>query len=168
MVDHKFLIKVPTVIIYLSFTLTSLLFTQNNNYKFEQRYIKNTNILVTKFYNDNNAFEIIDFMPRYKKENNHYVFPPDIIRYIRYRSGKPVVRFKFDPKLVYAKHETVTEIKEEYIKSLHVFGWTIASALIVLGLDLVQVIEFPVEYAFIVPIANTILYALKEFVADNR
>ena len=69
----------------------------DDNYKSEQRYIKNTNILVTKFYNGNNAFEIIDFMPRYKKENNHYVFPPDIIRYIRYKSGKPVVRFKFDP-----------------------------------------------------------------------
>ena len=94
----------------------------DDNYKSEQKYIKNTNILVTKFYNGNDAFEIIDFMPRYKKENNHYVYPPDIIRYIRHISGKPVAKFKFDPKLVYAKFKTVTEIKGEYIKSYTVQG----------------------------------------------
>ena len=89
----------------------------DDDYKTEQKYIKNTNILVTKFYSGENVFEAIDFMPRYKKENNHYVYPPDIIRFIRYISGKPVVRFKFDPRLVYAKYKTVTEIKEDYIKS---------------------------------------------------
>ncbi len=94
----------------------------DSNYKSEQKYIKNTNILITKFYDGNNAFEIIDFMPRYKKENNHYVSPPDIIRYIKYISGKPIASFIYNPKLVYAKHETVTEIKGEYIKSYTATG----------------------------------------------
>ena len=56
----------------------------------------------------------------------------------------------------------------ELQKSLKVLGWTMASALIVLGLDLVQIIDFPVQYAFIVPVVNSILYSLKELVADNR
>ena len=56
----------------------------------------------------------------------------------------------------------------ELQKSLKVLGWTMASALIVLGLDLVQIINFPVEYAFIVPIVNSILYSLSQVVADNR
>jgi hypothetical protein len=56
----------------------------------------------------------------------------------------------------------------EATKALKVFGWTMASGLVALLLSLVEVLDIPVEYAFIVPIVNTILYAVKEFIADNR
>jgi uncharacterized membrane protein len=58
--------------------------------------------------------------------------------------------------------------EHELKKVFRVFGWTIASAVVALLISLVGIIDVPAEYAFIVPIINTVLYALKEFLADNR
>lgn len=57
--------------------------------------------------------------------------------------------------------------KGEVKSSVKVFLWTVASAAIVLLLDLVEVMEVPTQYTFAVPIVNTILYSLKELVTDN-
>jgi len=56
----------------------------------------------------------------------------------------------------------------EAINIFKVFAWTVGSALVVLLIDLLGVVEVPAQYAFIVPMVNTALYALKEWVADNR
>lgn len=87
------------------------------SYQITQNYIKNTNILVTKFVNPGTAFEIIDFMPRYLSDDNGYYSPPDIIRYVKILYGKALVRFKYDPKLEYAQYPTKTIVKNDYIKS---------------------------------------------------
>lgn len=87
------------------------------DYRITQSYIDKTNILRTFFSNGTDAFEIIDFMPRFKTERSGYYYPPDIIRYIRYHSGKPTVRFKYDPRLEYAKGITRSMVEEDYIKS---------------------------------------------------
>jgi len=50
---------------------------------------------------------------------------------------------------------------------LKVFGWTIASAAVALLLNLLGVVKFPPEYAFVIPIINTILVALQQFVVDR-
>jgi len=50
----------------------------DDGYKTFQAYQKNTNILSTLFTDGNNAFEVLDFMPRYKTENSSYFTPPDI------------------------------------------------------------------------------------------
>lgn len=55
----------------------------------------------------------------------------------------------------------------EFSKTFKVFMWTVASALVVMGIDAVGMIDASSEYAFLIPIANTALYALKEWVADN-
>ena len=89
----------------------------DDDYQITQSYINKTNILVTKFHRGNDRFEVVDFMPRYRSEENGYYSPPDIIRYIKYLSGKPVFRVKYDPKLEYAKHLTQTTINKKYIKS---------------------------------------------------
>lgn len=57
---------------------------------------------------------------------------------------------------------------KEFVGILKVFGWTVASALVVLFIDWLGMVEVPAQYAFAVPLANTVLYALKEFIADNR
>jgi GH15 family glucan-1,4-alpha-glucosidase len=88
-----------------------------DEYRTTQRYIKNTNLLVTRFSNGDDAFELIDFMPRYINDRHERYSPPDLIRYIRYISGSPRLRIKFDPKLDYARSGTVTEVRSEYIKS---------------------------------------------------
>ena len=40
----------------------------DTSYHITQTYIKNTAILCTRFENDDNAFEVLDFMPRFQKE----------------------------------------------------------------------------------------------------
>ncbi len=86
-------------------------------YTITQSYINNTNILVTKFTKGDNKFELVDFMPRYLNGNNSYYTPPDMIRFLKYISGKPIFRIKYQPRLEYAKNETRSEVKKDYIKS---------------------------------------------------
>ncbi len=88
------------------------------DYTISQRYIPNTAILCTTFSDGLNAFEVNDFMPRYKKENGNYQSPPEIVRYIKHISGKPVFRAEYNPKLGYALNETHSYVKEEYIVSI--------------------------------------------------
>jgi alpha,alpha-trehalase len=87
------------------------------NYTIVQSYIRNTNILSTKYSNGTDAFELIDFMPRYKNDSHDYYNPPDIVRYFKYTSGSPVFTINYQPKLEYAKFETKTEVQKKYIKS---------------------------------------------------
>lgn len=90
----------------------------DDSYKTKQRYLKDTCILATSFSNGTDSFEVRDFMPRYKKENKKFHAPPELIRYIKYKSGKPTFRVKYDPKLEYAKGETSSYVKEDFIASL--------------------------------------------------
>ena len=88
------------------------------DYKISQKYLENTSILVTTFDNGLDAFEINDFMPRYRKENGGYMIPPEIIRYFRKLSGTPKFKIAYNPKLEYATGETVTYVKDDHIISL--------------------------------------------------
>ncbi|WMI69904.1 glycoside hydrolase family 15 protein [Mangrovimonas sp. YM274] len=90
----------------------------DETYTITQDYIENTTILVTRFSQGNDVFEVHDFMPRYYKANGGYQAPPEIIRYIHHISGKPTFRVKYNPKLEYAKGVTEIYIKEHFIVSL--------------------------------------------------
>lgn len=90
----------------------------DENYVVKQQYIDNTSILVTTFSNGTDAFEVNDFMPRYLKEKGGYQTPPEIIRYLKCISGKPVFKVKYVPKLRYAMDETFTYVKDDFILSL--------------------------------------------------
>lgn len=57
---------------------------------------------------------------------------------------------------------------ENMSKSLKVFLWTMASAIVALLISLTGAIEMPVEYAFVVPILNTVLYAIKEWLSEQN
>jgi len=92
-------------------------FIVEKNYEIHQSYIHTTNLLSTIYTNGKDSFEIIDFMPRYRLQNNKIFNPSEIIRYIRYKTGKPSFRVKYNPKLEYAKHKTITQNNNEYIKS---------------------------------------------------
>lgn len=89
----------------------------DDNYNIRQSYLKNTNILRTEFSSVEGRFELLDFMPRYKLEYGGYNNPPDIIRYFKYISGRPQFSIKYQPKLEYARHETFTSLKDDFIKS---------------------------------------------------
>jgi GH15 family glucan-1,4-alpha-glucosidase len=51
-----------------------------NEYIVSQKYQGDTNIVVTTFTNENNTFEIIDFMPRYMTDQGNYYNAPEIYR----------------------------------------------------------------------------------------
>ena len=93
-------------------------FEVSEKYHIQQEYMRNTNILITRFTNGKDCFEVRDFMPRYKEENGSHYNPPDIVRYIKHVSGKPRFRVCYDPKLEYAKGTTSTFIKDEFVVSL--------------------------------------------------
>jgi hypothetical protein len=57
---------------------------------------------------------------------------------------------------------------KEFASTLKVFAWTVASALVVLLVDWLGMVEVPAQYAFAVPLANTVLYAIQQWIADNR
>ena len=89
-----------------------------NNYIIEQKYLKNTCILVTKFSSGKNIFEIHDFMPRYLKKDNKYYSPAEVIRYFKLISGSPKFKINYDPRLEYSSCVTDTFIKDEFIVSI--------------------------------------------------
>ena len=88
-----------------------------DEYDITQEYLWETNILSTVFDNGTDSFQLIDFMPRYPREDGSYYAPPDIIRFFRLISGAPKFSIKYDPKLDFAKEKTYNEHKGEYIKS---------------------------------------------------
>lgn len=92
-------------------------FVVSEIYKISQKYIDKTNILQTRFESSEGIFEVIDFMPRYKPNDNDYFSPPEIYRYIRYISGKPKFRLMYNPLLNYAKDAVKNDITCEYIKT---------------------------------------------------
>ena len=90
----------------------------SDEYIIEQRYKKNTAVLITRFSEGENIFELHDFMPRYHNENGGYHAPPELVRYIKHIKGKPSFKVLYDPKLEYAAGETKTYVKHNFIVSL--------------------------------------------------
>jgi len=92
-------------------------FQTSDAYKITQEYLWETNILSTRFDDGTNAFQVLDFMPRYEKRDRKFYAPPDIIRFIRLIKGTPKFKITYDPQLEYAKPKTYSEDKKEYIES---------------------------------------------------
>ncbi|WP_273568993.1 glycoside hydrolase family 15 protein [Maribacter halichondriae] len=90
----------------------------DDDYNIKQRYKKNTAVLITRFSDGDNVFEIHDFMPRYYNENGDYHAPPELARHIRHIKGKPKFRVHYNPKLEYALGSTNTYVKRNFIVSL--------------------------------------------------
>ena len=87
-------------------------------YKITQKYSDNTCILITNFSNNRDEFEIIDFMPRYQKENGTFYSPPEIIRIFKLLKGEPRFKILYDPRLEYSNGITNNYIKERFIVSV--------------------------------------------------
>ena len=90
----------------------------DKKYKINQKYFRNTCVLQTNFSNGENEFEVIDFMPRFKKENGKYYTPPEISRILKLKIGKPKYKVLYDPKLAFASGNTRTYKKENFIVSI--------------------------------------------------
>lgn len=97
-------------------------FLVDDSYEISQKYLPKTNILVTHFESPDAAFEVRDFMPRYYEDNGKLHTPLSIIRYIVILKGKPTFKVKYDPKIGYGKEETISRVKDNYIKSHTIEG----------------------------------------------
>lgn len=73
--------------------------------KISQVYVPQTNILQTEFDDGENAFALLDFMPRYR-EGSAYQRPIEIHRILKPLRGRPAVTVSFAPRLNYAQGET--------------------------------------------------------------
>ena len=84
-----------------------------------QKYLEHTNILSTLFEMKEGAFEVLDFMPRYKIDefDSHYL-PPELYRLIRLKRGKPRFTVHYDPRLNYAKDEVLNRTGKTYVKTI--------------------------------------------------
>ena len=89
----------------------------DDNYTTSQKYLWKTNILCTTFSSDEDAFQILDFMPRYREDNGTFYTPPDVIRFIHILKGQPKIRVRFNPRLDYAREKTYIENHRFYLKS---------------------------------------------------
>ena len=89
----------------------------DKSYNVAQYYLHKTNILVTKFTSDEDQFEVIDFMPRYINTENKHYYPPDLIRYIKLKKGRPKFKINYDPRLEYAMYKTSSVSEKDFIKS---------------------------------------------------
>jgi len=85
--------------------------------KATQTYLRRTNLLCTVFSSDEGEFELIDFMPRHHLRSGQYHCPPDIVRLLRPRRGRPKVVVVFDPRLGYAEHPTRLSLTNAYLKA---------------------------------------------------
>ncbi|MGB7841578.1 MAG: glycoside hydrolase family 15 protein [Salinimicrobium sp.] len=89
----------------------------DDSYTTSQKYLWKTNILCTTYSSDEAAFQILDFMPRYREDNGTFYAPPDVIRFIHIMKGHPKIRVRFDPRLDYAREKTYIENHRYYLKS---------------------------------------------------
>lgn len=88
------------------------------DYKLSQSYVNRTNILRTVFVHEPDAFEVLDFMPRYHIEKYFYHCSPDIIRFVRRISGRPRIRALYQPRPGYARASIDTLLTPEFIKTV--------------------------------------------------
>lgn len=97
----------------------SLSFEVEAGCKISQQYKAHTNILSTLFETEEWAFEVVDFMPRYKIEDfNDHFLPPELYRLLRVKRGVPQLKVCYDPKLNYASLDVVHNDGPKYIKSV--------------------------------------------------
>jgi GH15 family glucan-1,4-alpha-glucosidase len=89
----------------------------DSKFKISQKYSSDSCILSTRFENKEEAFELIDFMPRFQMENGQYYAPPELIRFIKPLKGTPKIQLQYDPRLEYAQGVTTHSSKQNAIVS---------------------------------------------------
>ncbi|MCL2123320.1 MAG: glycoside hydrolase family 15 protein [Desulfovibrionaceae bacterium] len=82
-----------------------------------QAYLPDTNILCTCFAMANSAFEVLDFMPRYRTSGEEYYMPPEIYRLIRPIRGVPNFRIAYEPVMNYAREEPVHYNRKNFVRT---------------------------------------------------
>jgi len=89
----------------------------DETYSIKQKYFNHTNILCTEYQSAQGSFEVIDFMPRYKTNDEDYFAPAEIYRYIRLVSGSPTFKVRYNPAFNYAKDICAHVTEDDHIRT---------------------------------------------------
>lgn len=73
------------------------------HYQSDQRYLSDTNILVTRFVTDSGVCELTDFMPCYERAKGHIAAFHEIHRVARCLEGRVDIEAVFQPRFDYAR-----------------------------------------------------------------
>lgn len=95
----------------------SFSFIVSDSYNIVQTYVPFTNILCTQFLSDEHRFEVLDFMSRYRTNQNDYYMPAEIYRYIRLIKGTPVFQIRHEPVMNYAQEAALFKELPHFIKT---------------------------------------------------
>lgn len=57
--------------------------------------------------------------------------------------------------------------QEDGVRMLKVMAWSLASTVVTVLIAFTNQIEVPMEYAFLLPVINTILVGIQSFLRDN-
>ena len=90
----------------------------NDDFTISQKYLDKTAIIITTFKNDHSEFDVVDFMPRFKDDNEGYYSSPEIQRILIPKKVTPIFKVVYNPKLDYAKGKTKNYIKKNFIVSV--------------------------------------------------
>ncbi len=89
-----------------------------NDGKIRQSYLPETNVLRTEFDDGQNAFAVVDYMPRYRV-GDRYWHPPEVHRILEPVRGRPEFRVQFLPRLNYAEGRTELEVQDKMACARH-------------------------------------------------
>lgn len=54
------------------------------------------------------------------------------------------------------------------IRMLKVMAWSLASTIVTVAISILNETELPMEYAFLLPVINTLLVGIQSFLRDNK
>lgn len=54
------------------------------------------------------------------------------------------------------------------IRMLKVMAWSLASTIVTVAISILNETELPMEYAFLLPVINTLLVGVQSFLRDNK
>jgi len=77
------------------------------DFRSSQAYLPDTNILRTTFETDTGTAEVVDFMPCYRTSGGRLTQPREVHRVVRCTEGEVTFEVHFEPRLDYARGETL-------------------------------------------------------------
>ncbi len=91
----------------------------NKNYKSNQYYKENTNILITEFITDEDEFRVIDFAPRFY-QYDRYFKPMMLFRKIELIKGNPFIKIACNPTGIYGNVKPEVVLGSNHIRYLNI------------------------------------------------
>ncbi|HWB77896.1 MAG TPA: glycoside hydrolase family 15 protein [Nannocystaceae bacterium] len=73
-----------------------------------QRYLENTNVLETRFDDEDGSFRLLDFAPRFSLYDRMFR-PTQLVRIVEPLEGSPRVCVRCEPRLGWSRHEPVAQ-----------------------------------------------------------